>query len=48
MPLRNLKLKILIVDRIFSLGKAFYLEANVEDIEKLVEEHAEDLTTENL
>lgn len=48
MPLQNLKLKILTVDRIVSLGKAFHLEANVEDIEELVDEHVEDLTTENL
>lgn len=39
---------ILTVDRIVSMARVFHLEINEEDIEELVEEHTEDLTTVNL
>ncbi|XP_072264045.1 tigger transposable element-derived protein 1-like isoform X2 [Pyxicephalus adspersus] len=37
-----------IVDEIVSLGKALHLEVNEEDVEELAEEHAKNLTTEDL
>lgn len=37
-----------IMNNIVSLGRTLHLEANEEDVDKLVEKHAKDLTTENL